>query len=162
MGIRKALYPGSFDPITNGHLDIIERATKLFDKVVVAVGDNPDKEPLFSLEERLEMIRESLGKREDVEIARYSGLTAQYASDIHATAIIRGLRAISDFEYEFQMALANREIRKNTETIFLMPGLPYVFLNSTMVKAIARMGGDVSKFVPSTVLERIKKKYPIK
>lgn len=157
--MRKAIYPGSFDPLTNGHIDIIERACSLFDVVVVAIGENIAKEPLFSVDERLTMIRDAIGKKKKIEILSYSGLTAKFAREIGAVAIIRGLRAVSDFELEFQMALANREIDPKIETVFLMPSLPNVYLNSSMVKTIAGLGGNVDKFVPKNVSIRLKQKF---
>ena len=156
---RTALYPGSFDPITNGHIDIIERGLGLFDRVVVGVGINLEKSPLFSAEERMQLIRESLGERPDVEVTSYDGLTARFAEQIGAVAILRGLRAISDFEHEFQMALANHKLFPKAETVFLMPSLCNVYLNSGMVKTIARLGGDVTPFVPSPVIKRLAEKF---
>jgi len=156
---KTAFYPGSFDPITNGHLDIIDRAIDLFDKLVVGIGINLAKKPLFPLKDRLEMVRESVGNHPNISITSYTGLTADYAVKIGAVAIIRGLRAISDFEYEFQMALANHKLSPEVETVFLMPSLPNVYLNSTMVKTIARLNGEVENFVPQNVAERLKKRF---
>ncbi len=156
---RTALYPGSFDPITNGHIDIIERGLELFDRVVVGVGINMEKSPLLSADERMQMIRESIGERPDVEITSYDGLTAKFAEQIGAIAILRGLRAISDFEHEFQMALANHKLFPKAETVFLMPSLCNVYLNSSMVKTIARLGGDVTPFVPPPVVGRLAEKF---
>ena len=157
--MRIALYPGSFDPVTNGHIDIIERALLLFDELVVGIGINLAKEPLFSIEERLELLESSIGKKKNVRIASYEGLTAKFAREIGAVAILRGLRAISDFEHEFQMALANRKIESGIETVFLMPSLPNVYLNSSMVKTIASLGGNVREFVPKSVFEKLKRKF---
>ncbi len=155
---RKALYPGSFDPITNGHLDIIVRALEIFDRLVIGVGVNIDKKPSFSTEERLEMIKETTRELERVDVVAYSGLTAKFAEQIGAVALIRGLRAVSDFEYEFQMTLANRQLFPKGETVFLMPSLANVYLNSSMVKDIARLGGDIKHFVPESVAKKLMEK----
>jgi pantetheine-phosphate adenylyltransferase len=157
--IRRAIYPGSFDPVTNGHLDVIDRARKLFDEVIVAVAHNDQKHPLFTLEERLGFLRASLGKIKNVEVAPLDGLLVNFALARKATAVIRGLRAISDFEFEFQMALMNRKLEATVETIFLMPKEEYTYLSSRIVKEIARLGGDVSAFVPSLVAEALAKKF---
>ena len=149
--MRRAIYPGSFDPITNGHLDVVERAGKLFDEVVVAVAHNIEKEPLFTLEERLDLLRQTLGKQTRVRIGQFGGLLVDFAVAEQASAVIRGLRAVSDFEFEFQMALMNRKLQAVVETIFLMPKEEYTYLSSRLVKEIARLGGDVSTFVPSVV-----------
>ena len=156
--MRRAIYPGSFDPVTNGHLDVIERARKLFDKVIVAVAFNDEKQPLFSLHERLDLLRESIGQSDNVRIASFDGLLVDFAKEQKAGAVIRGLRAISDFEFEFQMALMNRKLEANVETIFLMPKEEYTYLSSRIVKEIARLGGDVSSFVPATVAKALKAK----
>lgn len=148
---RRAIYPGSFDPVTNGHLDVIERARKLFDEVIVAVAHNDQKHPLFSLEERLDLLRATIGRTDQVEIAPMDGLLVNFARERKATAVIRGLRAISDFEFEFQMALMNRKLEAAVETIFLMPKEEYTYLSSRIVKEIARLGGDVTDFVPAAV-----------
>ena len=155
---RRAIYPGSFDPVTNGHLDVIERARKLFDEVIVAVAHNDQKHPLFSLEERLDLLKSALGKIKKVEIAPLDGLLVDFAVARKATAVIRGLRAISDFEFEFQMALMNRKLESNVETIFLMPKEEYTYLSSRIVKEIARLGGDVSEFVPARVAKALAKR----
>ena len=139
--MRRAIYPGSFDPVTNGHLDVIERARKLFDEVVVAVAHNDEKQPLFSLEQRLDLLRETAGQIENVRIAEFSGLLVEFARAQNAGAVIRGLRAVSDFEFEFQMALMNRNLNAAVETIFLMPKEEYTYLSSRIVKEIARLGG---------------------
>ncbi len=157
--MKKALYPGSFDPITNGHIDIIVRGLELFDRVVVGVGVNLAKETLFTLDERIEMINAVMAGYNNFEVVGYTSLTAQFAAQIGASAILRGLRAISDFEYEFQMALANRELFPKAETVFLMPSLNNVYLNSTMVKTIARHGGDISLFVHPIVANRLAGKF---
>jgi len=162
MGKEKiAVYPGTFDPITNGHIDIIIRAAKLFDRIIVAVGENPQKSPTFTHTERVDMVKkvvDSLGLP-NVEVDHFCGLLAEYASRKGVTAIIRGLRAVSDFEYEFQMALANRKLFPRAETVFLMPSQSFVYLSSSIVKIIAQNGGDVSQFVPKEVEEMLMKKF---
>jgi pantetheine-phosphate adenylyltransferase len=157
--MRRAIYPGSFDPITNGHLDVIERASKLFDNVIVAVAHNVEKAPLFTLEERLELLRSTLGERENIRIGQFDGLLVDFAQAEKAQAVIRGLRAVSDFEFEFQMALMNRKLQSNVETIFLMPKEDYTYLSSRLVKEIARLGGDVTKFVPANVAHALRQKF---
>ena len=157
--MRRAIYPGSFDPVTNGHLDVIERARKLFDEVVVAVAHNDEKQPLFSLEERLELLRETAGRIDNVRIAEFKGLLVDFAKAEKAGAVIRGLRAVSDFEFEFQMALMNRKLDAAVETIFLMPKEEYTYLSSRIVKEIARLGGDVSSFVPARVAKALSRKF---
>ena len=157
--MRRAIYPGSFDPVTNGHLDVIDRARKLFDEVVVAVAHNDEKQPLFSLEQRLDLLRETAGKIENVRVAEFSGLLVEFARTQNAGAVIRGLRAVSDFEFEFQMALMNRKLEAAVETIFLMPKEEYTYLSSRLVKEIARLGGDVSEFVPALVATVLGKKF---
>jgi pantetheine-phosphate adenylyltransferase len=152
--MRRAIYPGSFDPVTNGHLDVIERARKLFDEVIVAVAHNDQKQPLFSLEERLELLRATIGEADHVRVAPLDGLLVSFA----ATAVIRGLRAVSDFEFEFQMALMNRKLESSVETIFLMPKEEYTYLSSRIVKEIARLGGDIASFVPPRVAEAFARK----
>jgi pantetheine-phosphate adenylyltransferase len=162
---RTGIYPGTFDPSTFGHVDLIERAMHLFDRLIIAVAVNPHKSPLFTPEERSEMIRESLEKMrndaavERVEVKVFSGLLAHLAVQEGATAILRGLRAVSDFEYEFQLALTNRSIAPAVETLFLMPNAKYTYLSSTIIKDVARHGGDVSKFVPEGVLRRLIERF---
>ena len=157
--MRRAIYPGSFDPVTNGHLDVIERARKLFDEVVVAVAGNDEKQPLFSLKERLDLLRETAGSIDNVRVAQFKGLLVDFAKAEDAGALIRGLRAVSDFEFEFQMALMNRKLDAAVETIFLMPKEEYTYLSSRIVKEIARLGGDVSSFVPACVAKALAKKF---
>jgi pantetheine-phosphate adenylyltransferase len=157
--MRRAIYPGSFDPVTNGHLDVIERARKLFDEVIVAVAHNDEKQPLFPLEERLDLLRETAGKIDHVRIAEFSGLLVEFARAEKAGAVIRGLRAVSDFEFEFQMALMNRKLDAAIETIFLMPKEEYTYLSSRIVKEIARLGGDVSSLVPVCVAKALSGKF---
>ncbi|MSU58393.1 MAG: pantetheine-phosphate adenylyltransferase [Pedosphaera sp.] len=149
--MRTAIYPGSFDPLTNGHLDVIQRATKLFDRVIVAVAKNESKHPLFTIEERLEIVREGVRHLPAVEADSFDGLLVEYAERMAAQAVVRGLRAVSDFEFEFQLALMNRKLNERVETIFMMPKDTYTFLSSRIVKEIARFGGDVSSFVPAHV-----------
>jgi pantetheine-phosphate adenylyltransferase len=156
-----AIYPGSFDPLTNGHLDIIARASRLVDHLVVAILQNFQKEPLFSVEERAEMLLESTSNIANVEVDSFSGLLVDYADARSARAIIRGIRAISDYEIELQMALINRRLRPKTETIFLMAGEEYSFVSSRMVKEIITLNGDVSSFVPPTVAIRLLRKMKL-
>ena len=155
--MRRAIYPGSFDPVTNGHIDVIERARKLFDEVVVAVAVNDQKQPLFALDDRLAMLRQAI-TIDGVRVAPMTGLLVEFAAAENAHAVIRGLRAISDFEFEFQMALMNRKLDEEIETIFLMPKEEYTYLSSRIVKEIARLGGNVSAFVPRPVAEALAKK----
>src|SRR5207302_5827229 len=157
--MRRAIYPGSFDPVTNGHLDVIERARKLFDEVIVAVAHNDQKQPMFSLEERLELLRATIREEDHVKVAPLDGLLVNFAVQQEAVAVIRGLRAISDFEFEFQMALMNRKLEARVETIFLMPKEEYTYLSSRIVKEIARLGGDVSAFVPRPVKAALAKRF---
>jgi pantetheine-phosphate adenylyltransferase len=157
--MRCAIYPGSFDPVTNGHLDVVERARKLFDEVIVAVAHNDEKQPLFPLKERLDLLQETVGKISNVRIAQFEGLLVEFARVERAGAVIRGLRAVSDFEFEFQMALMNRKLNADVETIFLMPTEDYTYLSSRIVKEIARLGGDVSAFVPLGVAEALRRKF---
>ena len=156
--MRTALCPGSFDPITKGHLDIILRASRLFDRVVVLVSVNPDKRTAFSVEERVELIRAVTGDLANVEVDAYQGLLVDYARQVGATASIRGLRAVSDFEYEFQMALANKKLDPQLETIFLNTNSKYMYLSSSLVKQIAAFGGDIDDFVPQAIIEPIKQR----
>jgi pantetheine-phosphate adenylyltransferase len=156
--MRTAIYPGSFDPLTNGHLDVIERATKLFDKVVVAVAKNEAKKPLFTAKERVELVRKSVKNLPGVEVDWFDTLLVDYVEKRGARAIVRGLRAVSDFEFEFQLALMNRKLNERVETIFMMPKDTYTFLSSRIVKEIARLGGDVRAFVPVDVEKALKTK----
>lgn len=146
--MRTAIYPGSFDPFTNGHLDVVQRAARLFDRVIVAVAKSDGKHPLFTQEERQSFIKKSIATMPNVEADTFDGLLVNYAQKHSAQAVIRGLRAVSDFEFEFQMALMNRKLNDSFETIFMMPKDTYTFLSSRIVKEIARLGGDVTPFVP--------------
>ena len=154
-----AIYPGSFDPFTNGHLDLIERCTNLFDKLVVAVLQNEAKQPLFTVEERTEMLRDVLTHHPNVEIDSFKGLLVDYASRRRATVIVRGIRAISDYEYELQMALMNRRLRPEIETVFLMASEAYSFISSRLVKEVAALGGNISGLVPPEVQAKMSKKF---
>lgn len=156
--MKIVIYPGTFDPITNGHIDVIKRAIKLFDKVVVTVAKNPVKTPMFSVEERLVMIKESLKEHDSVSVDSFDGLVVDHAKEVGAVGIIRGLRAVSDFEYEFQMALMNRKLDEHLRTIFLMPHEKYTYLNSTIIRNLAQFHSDVSDFVPPIVTKMLKNK----
>lgn len=160
--MRTAIYPGSFDPLTNGHLDVIERAIKLFDRVVVAVAKNESKQPLFTLKERLELVRRSVKHLKGVEADSFDSLLVDYVEEQKAQAIVRGLRAVSDFEFEFQLALMNRKLNERIETIFMMPKDTYTFLSSRIIKEIARLGGDISGFVPDPVQEALLAKLRVR
>ena len=156
--MRRAIYPGSFDPITNGHLDIIARAAILFDEVIVSVAQNDAKQSLFTVEERLDLIRRT-ARQPNVKVTQFDGLLVNYARECGACAVIRGLRAVSDFEFEFQMALMNRKLNASVETIFLMPKEEYTYLSSRIVKEIARLGGEVGAFVPESIGEALREKF---
>jgi pantetheine-phosphate adenylyltransferase len=156
-----AIYPGTFDPITYGHIDIIKRALNLFDKVIVTIAINPGKSPLFSLAERIAMIRDAFPDEGDrVQVDSVSGLLVAYAVSRKANAIVRGLRAVSDFDYEFQLALMNRKLEREVDTIFLMPGLRWIFISSSIIRDAARHGGNVSDLVPGHVEKMLKEKFP--
>ena len=157
--MRKVLYPGTFDPVTNGHLDIISRALELFDQIIVTVAINPGKTPLFTTEERVSLLKESLDKSENILVDSFDGLVVEHAHQVGAVGIIRGLRAVSDFEYEFQMALMNRKLASDLTTVFLMPHEKYTYLNSSIVRNLAGLNSDVSDFVPPAVREALKKKF---
>ena len=156
--MRRAIYPGSFDPVTNGHLDVIERARKLFDEVVVAVAHNDQKQPYFTLKERLSFLGQVTASLNGVKVLPLDGLLVEFAVRQNAHAIVRGLRAVSDFEFEFQMALMNRKLEATVETIFLMPKEEYTYLSSRIVKEVARLGGDVAQFAPVCVVEGFARK----
>ena len=157
-----AVYPGSFDPITNGHLDLIQRGLKVFDRIIVAVATNAFKQSLFSIEERVEMLRVSLADQPNVSIDTFAGLLVQYARRQNARAILRGLRAVTDFEYEFQLAMMNRRLEPEIETVFLMTGLRWVFLSSSILKEAAVHGGDIEGMVPEIVVRKLKEKFRLK
>ena len=157
---RIAIYPGSFDPVTNGHLDIVERGVKLFDKVIVAILLNPGKDPLFTVEERIRMLDASMKKFSNVEIDTFDGLLVDYAEQRGAQGILRGLRALSDFEYEFQLALMNRKLNREVQTVFLMTGMRWIYTSSSIIKEAAQFGGNIRGMVPLVVLERLKEKFP--
>lgn len=154
-----AVFPGSFDPITNGHIDIIERGLSVFDQVIIAILVNPDKLPLFTIEERVEIIREAYEGEARVRVDTFSGLLVDYAERVGASVIVRGLRAISDFEFEFQMALMNRRLNPRIETVFMMPAESYSYLSSRLVKEVFQLGGRVSGLVPPVVERRLREKY---
>ncbi len=157
--MKTAIYPGTFDPVTNGHLDVLKRACRIFDKVIIAVAANPEKEPLFSIEDRLTLVSENLPPDLKVEVHSFDWLLVETAKEFDATAIIRGLRAISDFEYEFQMTHMNRELDPDIETIFFMPNEVYFFTSSSLIKDVARHGGDITKFVPPSVAKALAKRF---
>lgn len=153
--MRTALYPGTFDPVTNGHLDLVRRALRLFDRVVVAVGTGLAKAPMFTVEERVDLIRRAVEGLDGVAVSRFDGLLVEAVRDEGAVAIIRGLRAVSDFEYEFQMALMNRRLAAEIETVFLMPSESYTYLDSTIVREVALLGGDIRGLVPDVVADAL-------
>jgi pantetheine-phosphate adenylyltransferase len=159
MNGRIAVYPGTFDPITNGHLSILSRALKIFDKLIIAILNNPNKEPLFSIEERIEMMEEVLKNKPNIEIDYYDGLLVDYAEQKEANVIIRGLRALSDFEYEFQLSLMNRKLNRNIQSIFLMTDYKWFYISSTIIKEAASLGGDIGGLVPPLVCRKLKEKY---
>ncbi len=153
-----AVYPGSFDPITNGHVDLVERGLRIFDRIIVAVAPSENKAPFFALKERVEMIREVLGDRPDVEVDVLQGLLVRYVRTKKAAAVIRGLRAVSDFEYEFQLSLMNRKMDADFEAVFLMPSARYTYLSSSIIKEVAQLGGSLKGMVPEAVERRLKEK----
>ena len=157
--MRKIIYPGTFDPIHNGHIDIATRASKLFDKLEFVVAINAEKEPLFSIDKRLKLIQESINHLENVNVSAFKGLVVDYATHISASAIIRGLRHVSDFEFEFQMAMMNFHLNNKITSLFMMPDEKFIHLNSTVVKDVSKNGGDVSAFVPECVLKALFSKY---
>ncbi len=157
-----AVYPGTFDPITMGHVDIIRRALNLFDKVIVAVAVNSAKDPVFSLPERLQMIRDVFNSTERIQVESVSGLLVDYAYAQNAKALVRGIRAVSDFDYEFQLALMNRKLQREVDSVFLMPGFRWIYISSSIIKDAARNGGDVSELVPPVVNDMLIKKFQSK
>ena len=158
--MRTAIYPGTFDPITLGHLDVLNRAGRLFDKVIVAVAYNEEKKPTLSFELRCRLIEENLQDNPKLEVQGFDGLVVDFAKEVGAVALIRGLRAVSDFEYELQMAQMNRNLNGEIETLFLMPNEAFTFVSSGLIKQVATYGGDVSKFVPENVFEALRAHYP--
>lgn len=156
--MKICVYPGSFDPITNGHLDIIHRAAKLCDRLIVAIGNNESKKPVFTLEERIDLIKCSLKDYPEIEVDSFSGLLIDFVNKKKANAIIKGLRAVSDFEYEFQMALLNKKLDSDIETLFMMTNINYSYLSSSAVKELARIGGDISGLVPDCIKDRVMKR----
>jgi pantetheine-phosphate adenylyltransferase len=156
---KMAIYPGSFDPVTNGHVDIIVRGLKIFDHIIVCILNNPAKKVLFSVDERMAMLTTSLNGIRNIEIATYDGLLVDYAVQRKAHAILRGMRAVSDFEYEFQMALMNRRLNRDIQTVFLMTGLRWIFTSSSIIKEAARFGGNINGMVPKFVQQKLKEKF---
>lgn len=154
-----AIYPGTFDPITMGHVDIIDRALNLFDQVIVAVAINPSKDPVFNLDERIKMIEDTFDDHPSIRVESVSGLLVDYAYKQNAKAIVRGIRAVSDFDYEFQLALMNRKLQREVESVFLMPGFRWIYISSSIIKDAARNGGDVSDLVPPHVDKMLAKKF---
>jgi pantetheine-phosphate adenylyltransferase len=161
QGVKKAIYPGSFDPITNGHLDILDRSLQIFAEVVIVVAGAGHKNPVFSPDERVELVREVTAKRKGVRVERWDGLIMDYARENQISAVIRGLRAASDFEYEFMMASMNKQINADVETLFMMTGQNLYFVSSTMIKELFRYGGDISLYVPPEVVRRMQKKVQL-
>jgi len=156
---KLAIYPGSFDPVTNGHIDIIVRGLKIFDDIVICILNNPAKKVLFDIEERMEMLNQSLSNIKHIEITTYDGLLVDFAVQRKAHAILRGMRAVSDFEYEFQMALMNRRLNRDIQTVFLMTGLRWIFTSSSIIKEAARFGGNINGMVPKIVHQKLKEKF---
>ncbi len=156
-----AIYPGSFDPVTNGHIDIAERGLKIFDKIIVAILHNPVKDFLFTVEERVEMLETSFKDYPDITVETFDGLLVDFAARRKCIAILRGMRAVSDFEYEFQLALMNRRLKREIQTVFLMTGLRWIFTSSSIIKEAARFGGDITSIVPPPVNRKLKEKFGI-
>jgi pantetheine-phosphate adenylyltransferase len=154
-----AVYPGTFDPITNGHLSIVNRALKIFDKLIIAILNNPQKEPLFSIEERISMIKDVLRSKSNIEVDVFDGLLVDYALKKKSNVILRGIRALSDFEYEFQMALMNRKLNRDVQSIFLMTDYKWFYISSTIIKEAASFNGDISGLVPPSVCKKLKEKF---
>jgi pantetheine-phosphate adenylyltransferase len=159
MKEKSAIYPGTFDPITNGHLSIINRAMKIFDKLIVAILYNPNKIPLFSLDERIFLIKEVLKDKPNIEVESFDGLLIDYVAKKNSHIIVKGLRALSDFEYEFQMAIMNRKLNREIQSVFLMTDYKWFYVSSTIIKEVARLGGDISGIVPPIVCKRLKEKF---
>ncbi len=156
--MKRAIYPGTFDPLTRGHLDIIERASKMFDEIVIAIGDNPDKNPLFSVAERATMIKKATSSLPNITLVKFNSLLVDLSDELHANIIIRGIRSASDFEYESQLNYANISLKKDVETIYLMPSLEYSFVSSSLVRTLLKFDGEIKHLVPETILKDIEKK----
>ena len=156
--MKRAIYPGTFDPLTRGHLDIIERASKMFDEIVIAIGDNPDKNPLFSVAERATMIKKATSSLPNITLVKFNSLLVDLSDELHANIIIRGIRSASDFEYESQLNYANISLKKDLETIYLMPSLEYSFVSSSLVRTLLKFDGEIKHLVPETILKDIEKK----
>ena len=156
---RIAIYPGSFDPVTNGHIDIVRRGTKLFDHIIVTILHNPNKQSLFTIDERLEMLKESMQDISGISFDSFGGLLVDYANQCGAQAILRGMRAVSDFEFEFQMALMNRKLNREIQTVFLMTGFRWIFTSSSIIKEAAQFGGDITEMVPPIVNRNLQEKF---
>jgi pantetheine-phosphate adenylyltransferase len=159
--MRIAVYPGSFDPLTNGHLDIIRRGMRLFDRFLVAVLENEGKSPLFTVAERMDLVRKCTSDIPGTEVHSFSGLLVDFMRTVDASVVVRGIRAISDYEYELQMALMNRELNSEVETIFMLPGVEYTYVSSRLIKEVFRLGGDVARLVPPLVLKSLKARLPV-
>ena len=158
--MRRAVYPGTFDPVTYGHLDVIKRGSKIFDELVVAVGHNPLKGPLFTINERMDMISKNTKNISNIKVDSFEGMLTDYMKEMQTNVILRGIRTVSDFEYEFQRALTNRVLKTDIETVFVMTSQEYSFLNSSLIKEAVSLGGDISKFVPSDVEKLLQQKFP--
>ena len=159
MSGKTAVYPGTFDPITNGHLSIVNRALKIFDKLIIAILNNPQKEPLFSIEERISMIKDVLKSKSNIEVDVFDGLLVDYVIEKKSNVVLRGIRALSDFEYEFQMALMNRKLNRDVQSIFLMTDYKWFYISSTIIKEAASFDGDISGLVPPSVCRKLKEKF---
>ncbi|MDP6432906.1 MAG: pantetheine-phosphate adenylyltransferase [Candidatus Scalindua sp.] len=157
--MRRAVYPGTFDPVTYGHLDVIKRGSKIFDELVVAVGHNPLKDPLFTINERMDMISKNTKNISNIKVDSFEGMLTDYMKEMQTNVILRGIRTVSDFEYEFQRALTNRVLKTDIETVFIMTSQEYSFLNSSLIKEAVSLGGDISKFVPSDVEKLLQQKF---
>lgn len=156
---RIAVYPGTFDPVTNGHLDLVERGRKHFDRLIVAILRNEDKEPLFSVDQRIEMLRDAVARWDDVEVDSFDGLLVDYARRVRASVLLRGIRALTDFEYEMQMAMMNRKLEPDLEAVFLLPSEAYSYVSSRLVREVARLGGSVEELVPAEVVQALNRRF---
>jgi pantetheine-phosphate adenylyltransferase len=156
--MKTAIYAGTFDPITNGHLEVLEKACRIFDKVILAVAEDTGKNPVFSVEERFELCKIATEEFDQVEVSKFSGLVVDFAKEVNGTALIRGLRAVSDFEYELSLALMNKKLNQEINTIFFVPQSKYLYLSSTMIRQVVRLGGDIKDLIPNCVVEALKKK----